>query len=126
CYELVCQPQAPGRRAAGEGRVRGREHVARGPTAELTDGTLGAYQRVHERAAAFSGIDGQSYSVGTYVDDSPDAQGRYGAALLFVRWSDAGDRPVGHLETDYLFRGATPDRKSTRLNSSHLGISYAV
>src|SRR5947207_3198079 len=21
---------------------------------------------------------------------------------------DAGDRPVGHLETDYLFRGATP------------------
>jgi len=63
---------------------------------------------VHERAPAFSGIDGQSYSVGTYVDDSADAQGRYGAALLFVRWSDAGDRPVGHLETDYLFRGATP------------------
>ena len=42
------------------------------------------------------------------MDDAPDAQGRYGAALLFVRWSDAGDRPVGHLETDYLFRGATP------------------
>jgi hypothetical protein len=63
---------------------------------------------VHERAPAFSGSDGQSYSVGTYVDDAPDAQGRYGAALLFVRWSDAGDRPVGHLETDYLFRGATP------------------
>jgi hypothetical protein len=41
------------------------------------------------------------------VDEAPDTQGRYGAALLFVRWSDAGDRPVGHLETDYLFRGAT-------------------
>jgi len=63
---------------------------------------------VHERAPAFSGSDGQSYSVGTYVDDAPDARGGYGAALLFVRWSDAGDRPVGHLETDYLFRGATP------------------
>jgi len=63
---------------------------------------------VHERAPAFSGSDGQSYSVGTYVDDSPDAQGRYGAALLFVRWSDAGDRPVGHLETECLFWGATP------------------
>ena len=63
---------------------------------------------MHERAPAFSGSDGQSYSVGTYVDDAPDPQGRYGAALLFVRWSDAGDRPVGHLETDYLFRGATP------------------
>ena len=63
---------------------------------------------MHERAPAFSGSDGQSYSVGTYVDDSPDAQGRYGAALLFVRWSDAGDRPVGHLETECLFWGATP------------------
>ncbi len=74
----------------------------------MTDGTLGGYQRVHERAPAFSGTDGQSYSVGTYVDDAPDAQGRFGAALLFVRWSDAGDRAVGHLETDYLSRGATP------------------
>jgi hypothetical protein len=46
--------------------------------------------------------------VGTFVDESPDAQGRYGAALLFVRWSDAGDRPVGHVETDYLSWGATP------------------
>ena len=63
---------------------------------------------MHERAPAFSGSDGQSYSVGTYVDDAPDPQGRYGAALLFVRWSDAGDRPVGHLETEYLFQGATP------------------
>ena len=63
---------------------------------------------MHERAPAFSGSDGQSYSVGTYVDDAPDEQGRFGAALLFVRWSDAGDRPVSHLETDYLSRGATP------------------
>jgi len=63
---------------------------------------------VHERAPAFSGTDGQSYSVGTYVDGAPDTLGRYGAALLFVRWSEAGDRPIGHLETDYLFRGATP------------------
>src|SRR6266705_2307873 len=62
----------------------------------------------HSSSATCCGSDGQSYSVGTYVDDGPDAQGRYGAALLFVRWSDAGDRPVGHLETDYLSRGATP------------------
>jgi hypothetical protein len=69
---------------------------------------LGGYQRVHERAPAFTGSDGQAYSVGMFVDESPDAQGRYGAALLFVRWSDAGDRPVGHVETDYLSWGATP------------------
>jgi hypothetical protein len=63
---------------------------------------------VHERAPAFGGADGRPYSVGTFVDETPDAQGRYGAALLFVRWSDAGDRPVGHLETEYLASGATP------------------
>jgi len=42
------------------------------------------------------------------VDDAPDATGRYGAALLFVRWS-GGEKPVGHLETDYLAFGPTPD-----------------
>ena len=63
---------------------------------------------MHERAPAFAGSDGQSYSVGTFVDGAPDACGRYGAALLFVRWSAAGDRPVGHVETDYLSWGGTP------------------
>jgi hypothetical protein len=46
--------------------------------------------------------------VGTFVDEAPDPQGRYGAALLFVRWSATGDRPVGHVETEYLAWGATP------------------
>jgi len=69
---------------------------------------LGGYQRVHERAPAFGGKDGWSYSVATFVDDAPDPDGRYGAALLFVRWSGAGDRPVGHLETDYIAYGRTP------------------
>jgi hypothetical protein len=63
---------------------------------------------VHERAPAFGGKDGWAYSVATFVDDAPDARGLYGAALLFVRWSEAGDRPVGHLETDYLGWGSTP------------------
>ncbi len=63
---------------------------------------------MHERAPAFTGSDGLAYSVGTFVDEAPDPQGRYGAALLFVRWSHAGDRPVGHVETDYLSWGATP------------------
>ncbi len=63
---------------------------------------------MHERAPAFGGKNGRAYSVATFVDDTPDANGRYGAALLFVQWSDAGDRPVGHLETDYLAFGKTP------------------
>ncbi len=73
------------------------------------DDTLGGYQRVHQRAPAFGGPDGLAYTVATFVDDTPDADGRYGAALLFLRWSTGGDRPSGHLETDYLAFGQTPD-----------------
>lgn len=76
---------------------------------------------MHERAPAFGGADGHSYSVGTFVDDAPDAQGRYGGALLFVRWSADGDRPVGHLETDYLYWGGTPAEALAPL----LGLSLA-
>ena len=74
----------------------------------MKDSTLGGYQRVHERAPAFGGTDGQSYSAAPFADDVPDAGGRYGAALLFVRWSQDGSRPVGHLETEYLAHGETP------------------
>ena len=47
----------------------------------------------HDRAAAFGGNDGQPYSVAIWVDEEPDERGRYGAALVFVRWSPAG-RPA--------------------------------
>ena len=50
-----------------------------------------------------------AYTVSTFVDDDPDPTGRFGAALLFIRWSEAGDRPVGHVETDYLAFATTPD-----------------
>jgi hypothetical protein len=69
----------------------------------------------HERAAAFSGSDGQAYSVAIYVEDEPDIRGLYPAALLFVRWSPGGDRPLGHLETETLAWGRTPDEAESRL-----------
>jgi hypothetical protein len=59
--------------------------------------------------------------VATFVDDAPDASGRYGAALLFVRWSPAGDRPVGHLETEYLAWAATPAAALAPLLALSLG-----
>ena len=43
------------------------------------------------------------------VEAGPDAQGRYGAYLLFVRWHEGADRPSGHLETDYLAFGDTAE-----------------
>ena len=69
----------------------------------------------HERAAAFSGSDGQAYSVAIYVEDEPDVRGFYGAALLFVRWSAGGDRPLGHVETETLAWGRTPAEAESRL-----------
>ena len=73
----------------------------------MDDTTLGGYQQVHGRPPAFGAADGNAYSVGTFADDTAES-GRFGAALLFVRWSE-GDRPVGHLETDYLAFGATAE-----------------
>lgn len=77
------------------------------------DGTLGGYVRIHQRPPAFGAIDGAAYTVSTLVDDDPDPCGRFGAALLFVRWSDAGEKAVGHLETDYLAFGTSPDEALT-------------
>jgi ribosome biogenesis GTPase len=65
---------------------------------------------VHARPPAFGGTDGLAYSVSAFADPEPDAAGRYGAALLFVRWTTGADRPAGHLETGYLAFGASPER----------------
>lgn len=81
----------------------------------MSEVTLGGYMAKHERAAAFTGSDGQPYSVGIYLADEPDARGLYGAALLFVRWSPAGDRPVGHVETDTLAWGKSPEEADQRI-----------
>ena len=86
----------------------------------MSEFTLGGYMRKHERAAAFSGSDGQSYSVAIYVEDEPDIRGMFGAALLFVRWSPSGDRPVGHLESEILAWGRTPEEAESRLESLSL------
>ena len=77
--------------------------------------TLGGYMEKHERAAAFTGSDNQPYSVGIYLTEEPNQRGLYGAALLFVRWSSAGDRPVGHVETDILTWGKTPEEADRRI-----------
>lgn len=86
----------------------------------MSEFTLGGYMEKHDRAAAFGGRDGHAYSVAIYVDDLPDDRGRFGAALLFVRWSPGGDRPVGHLETGTLVWGKTPEEAGERLKALSL------
>jgi hypothetical protein len=73
------------------------------------DATLGGYLQKHSRPPSFDGSDGAAYSVEIYVTEDPDDDHAFGGALLFVRWSDDGTLPVGHLETDYLAYG---DRRS--------------
>ena len=84
------------------------------------EATLGGYMAQHGRAAAFGGSDGHAYSVGLYVDDEPDQRGRFGAALLFVRWDAAGAAPVGHVETEFLAWGRTPEEAEERLKALSL------
>ena len=74
--------------------------------------TIGGYQAVHARPAAFEGPDGFSYSVEIMADLAGDRTGDaelpWGAYILFVRWHRTGEQtPAGHLETDYLARGGT-------------------
>jgi hypothetical protein len=73
-----------------------------------SDETLGGYINTHACPPAFLGPDGISYSVDAYVDEDPDENGQYGAAVLFIRWSESGSQPEGHLETGYLAHGDTP------------------
>lgn len=82
--------------------------------------TLGGYMRKHERAAAFTGSDGHAYSVALYPADEPEADGRWGAALLFIRWDAGGAAPAGHVETDFLAFGATPEEAVARLEALSL------
>lgn len=65
------------------------------------DDTLAGYVSVHGRPPGFEGSDGRAYSVAVFSDDDPGPDGRYGAALIFIRWS-VGNAPDGHLESDYL------------------------
>jgi len=66
-----------------------------------SDDTLGGYAVLHGRPPGFTGSDGHPYSVGVFSDDDRGPDGRFGAALLFIRWS-ASNAPDGHLESDYL------------------------
>jgi hypothetical protein len=86
----------------------------------MTEATLGGYMARHDRPPAFGGADGQPYSVGIFIEEEPDATGRFGASLLFVRWSAAGDRPVGHAESEVLAWGRTPAEAEERLKALSL------
>jgi hypothetical protein len=71
--------------------------------------TIGGYMAVHDRPAAFEGFDGMSYSVSIETDETGDPAAPFGAYILFVRWGRGEPSVAGHLETDFLARGASAD-----------------
>ena len=82
--------------------------------------TVGGYQAVHSRPAAFEGKDGASYSVDIVVDEVREPAGRFGAYLLFVHWRRGDPSASGHLETDYIAFGETEDEARATLGSMRL------
>lgn len=62
---------------------------------------------VHKRPAAFEGVDGHSYSADVLTDSTGDRAAPWGAYLFFVRWGRGEPEVSGHLETDFLVKGAS-------------------
>jgi hypothetical protein len=83
------------------------------------ENTIGGYQRVHGRPAAFDARDGLSYSVAIIADHLPDHyRGPYGAYFLFLRWRRIGKEGVaGHIESDYLEFGKSREEAMDRLGA---------
>ncbi len=81
--------------------------------------TVGGYEAVHGRPAAFDGPDGYSYSIAVLSDALlDDSRGDYGAYLLFLRWRRVGEEGVeGHIETDFLECARTRDAALAQLGA---------
>jgi hypothetical protein len=87
----------------------------------VTDDTLGGYQAVHGRAAAFEASDGEPYTAAVETDESGDPAAPWSAYLVFVRWAQTGTAIMGHLETTDLATAATEDEARAALESLPLG-----
>ncbi|HEX6748773.1 MAG TPA: hypothetical protein VF092_15860 [Longimicrobium sp.] len=84
---------------------------------DVTDETLGGYQAVHGRAAAFEGCDGEPYTAAVETDESGDPAAPYSAYLVFIRWAQTGTAIMGHLETDDLATAASEDEARAALEA---------
>jgi hypothetical protein len=83
----------------------------------VSDATLGGYQAVHGRAAAFEGCDGEPYTAAVDTDESGDPAAPFTAYLVFVRWAQTGTAVMGHLETGDLAAAASEDEARAALEA---------
>ena len=81
---------------------------------------------VHQRPAAFEGVDGFSYSADILTDHTGEAAAPWGAYLLFVRWGHGEPEVQGHLESDFLVRGANESLVKHQLGAMQLATVKAT
>ena len=79
------------------------------------DTTLGGYFRVHDRPPAYEGSDGHPYTVSLETEKTGDLKAPYAGYLVFPRWAQTGVGIVGHVETPTLFRAASGEEVTARL-----------
>lgn len=73
------------------------------------DATLAGYFREHNRPPAFTGRDGDPYSLSMETEKTPDLAAPYEGYLVFLRWAEGGLGVAGHLETPTLCRGKSQE-----------------
>jgi len=85
--------------------------------AGLTDETLGGYQAVHGRAAAFEAYNGEPYTAAVETEAPGEPGGPWAAYLVFIRWAQTGTAIMGHLESGDLATAATEDEARAALEA---------
>jgi hypothetical protein len=74
----------------------------------IPDLTLGGYIAQHDRPPAFTGVDGEPYTVGLETEeDGEDPDRPFVGFLVFIRWASTGAGIVGHVESGDLSRGSS-------------------
>jgi hypothetical protein len=83
--------------------------------ADADESTLGGYAAVHGRAAAFTGCDGQPYTVAVESEPSDADPSSWVAYLVFLRWAGSGSAIMDHLESGDLAEAPTEADARARL-----------
>ncbi len=83
--------------------------------APVPDLTLGGYMAEHDRPPAFTGADGQPYTVAPDAEEAGDARRPYVGFLVFLRWAATGAGIMDHVESGDLAAGATAEEATRAL-----------
>jgi hypothetical protein len=97
-------------------RIRGEPDAVPEPG----DDSLGGYIDKHDRVPAFSGRDGQPYTVDLDVEETGEAAAPWAAFLIFVRWAETGAGIMDHVESGTVATG--PDAESARRTALELSL----